>query len=234
MLITSPHTHTHTPRLTALCPGLPRWAGTRKVKPIWILLEQDTVNGSGISWAICKSTHRSRQTTMPAPHHSVFIRPDALPAAQPTASKHWRWTSPQNEKTDDSHYQAHNFNWFTCNTTCMFVSVTNSRHVFENNTFNARASDFSRSVGKCFSMAPHIRSHRAPCSCFRKKVSLQLSSEQSEGDVGIMQLDWKRVPQASYRGCKSSVAITASVRGTTQVRRIWLGLGLVLAFKGVH
>ena len=26
----------------------------------------------------------------PALHHSVFYRPDALPAAQPTASKHWR------------------------------------------------------------------------------------------------------------------------------------------------
>jgi len=26
-------------RLTALCPGLPGWAGTRKVKPIWMLLE---------------------------------------------------------------------------------------------------------------------------------------------------------------------------------------------------
>jgi len=26
--------------------------------------------------------------TMPAPHHSVFYRLDALPAAQPTASKH--------------------------------------------------------------------------------------------------------------------------------------------------
>ena len=25
---------------------------------------------------------------MPAPHHSVFYRPHALPAAQPTASKH--------------------------------------------------------------------------------------------------------------------------------------------------
>jgi len=33
------HTHTHT-RLTDLCPGLPRWAGTREVKPIWILLKQ--------------------------------------------------------------------------------------------------------------------------------------------------------------------------------------------------
>jgi len=83
------YTHTHT-RLTALFPGLPRWAGTRKVQPIWILLKQETVSGSGISWAICNSAPRSRQITTPAPHDSIFYRPDALPAAQPTASKHWR------------------------------------------------------------------------------------------------------------------------------------------------
>jgi len=63
-------THTHT-RLTALCLGLPGWAGTRKVKPIWILLEQETVSGSGISWAI-GSAHRSRQITTPAPHYCFF------------------------------------------------------------------------------------------------------------------------------------------------------------------
>jgi len=34
------HSHTH---LTALCPGLPRWASTRKVKPISILLKQQRV-----------------------------------------------------------------------------------------------------------------------------------------------------------------------------------------------
>jgi len=81
----STHTHTH---LTALFPGLPGKAGTRKVKPIWILPKQETVSGSGISWAVCKSAPCSRQTTTPAPHHSVFYRPDALPATQPTASKH--------------------------------------------------------------------------------------------------------------------------------------------------
>ena len=63
-------------------------------------------------------------------------------------------------------------------------------------------------ISKCFCMAPHIRSYRLPCSCFLKKVSLQLSSEQSIGDVRITQLDWKRVPQARSRGCKSSVAVT--------------------------
>jgi len=82
-------THTHT-RLTALYQGLPMWAGTRKVKPVGIFLKQETLTGSGISWAVCKPAPRSRQITMPAAHHSFFYRPDALPATQPTASKHWR------------------------------------------------------------------------------------------------------------------------------------------------
>ena len=83
---------THT-CLTAICPGLPGWAGTRKVKPAWILLNQERVTGSGISWDICKSAPRSRQITTPAPHHSVFYRLGAIPATQPTASKHWRQSS---------------------------------------------------------------------------------------------------------------------------------------------
>jgi len=87
-LVCSLHTHT---RLTALCPGLPGWAGTRKVKLIWILLKQEKVSDSGISWAVCNSAPRSRQITTPTPHHSVFYRPDALPATQPTASKQWRF-----------------------------------------------------------------------------------------------------------------------------------------------
>ena len=75
----------------ALFLGLPRLAGTRKTKPVWILLKQVTVSGSGIRWAICKSAPCSRQTTMPAPQLSVFYRPDALPATQQTASKHWAY-----------------------------------------------------------------------------------------------------------------------------------------------
>ena len=56
----------------------------QKAKPIWILLKQETVSGSAISWAICKSAPRSGKITMPAPRHSVFYRPDVLPATQPT------------------------------------------------------------------------------------------------------------------------------------------------------
>ena len=51
-------------------------------------IEAEMVSGSGISWDICNSALRSRQITMPAPDHSVFHRPDALPATQPTPSKH--------------------------------------------------------------------------------------------------------------------------------------------------
>jgi len=54
------------------------------------LVEQETMSGSGISWAICKSAPCPRQITTPAPHHSAFYKLDALPAAQPTVSKHWR------------------------------------------------------------------------------------------------------------------------------------------------
>ena len=82
-------TNTHTPVRTALCPGLPVWAGTRKVKAVWILLKQETVSGSGISWAICKqSAPHSIQITMPAPHHAVFAgQMPFLPANQ--VSKPW-------------------------------------------------------------------------------------------------------------------------------------------------
>ena len=75
----------HTHPFNGHCLEIPRWAGTRKVKPVWILLKQETVSGSGISWAICKSAHYSKHPTT-----QFFYRPDALPAAQPTVSKHWR------------------------------------------------------------------------------------------------------------------------------------------------
>ena len=81
---THAHTHTHT-RLTAVCPWLPSWAGTRKVTPVWILLKQETVSGSGISWAICKSAPRSKQITTPSPHYSVFLQA-GCPSCRPTNS----------------------------------------------------------------------------------------------------------------------------------------------------
>ena len=77
------NTHTHT-CLTTLCPGLPGWAGTRKVKPIWILLKQEAVSGSGISWAICKSAPCSRHNQASTPPLS-FLQA-GCPSCCPTNS----------------------------------------------------------------------------------------------------------------------------------------------------
>jgi len=48
------------------------------------LLKQETVSGSGISWAICKSAPRPKQITMPAYHHS-FLQAE-FPSCRPTNS----------------------------------------------------------------------------------------------------------------------------------------------------
>jgi len=92
------------------------------VQPIWILLKQETVSGSGISWAICKSASHSRQITMPAPHHSVFYRPDALPVAQPTASKHWRPST--SSRSNSGTYMIYLALRFLANVCCLSVPTT--------------------------------------------------------------------------------------------------------------
>jgi len=81
--------HTH-PRLTALCPGLPGWADTRKVKTN---LDFTEARDSEWQWhqldymQVCTSLQTDNHTSTPP---LSFLRTDALPAAQPTASKHWR------------------------------------------------------------------------------------------------------------------------------------------------
>jgi len=51
------HTHTHTSflRPSGLCPELHGWAST---EPVWMLLKQETMSGSGVNCAICKSALR--------------------------------------------------------------------------------------------------------------------------------------------------------------------------------
>ena len=68
-------THTHI-RLTALCPRLPGWAGTRKVKTN---LDFTEARDSEWQWhqlghmQVCPSL-QTDSLTMPAPHHSVFLQ----------------------------------------------------------------------------------------------------------------------------------------------------------------
>ena len=73
--------YTHT-RLMTLCPRLPRWAGTRKVKLIWILLKQETVSVIGISWAICTLLQTDNHASTP----SLSFLQAGCPSCRPTNS----------------------------------------------------------------------------------------------------------------------------------------------------
>jgi len=75
--ITHTHTHTCTNPFDGPFSETIQVSWYQKGKSILILLKQETVSSSGISWAICKSAPCSRQITMPAPQHSVFYRLDA-------------------------------------------------------------------------------------------------------------------------------------------------------------
>jgi len=60
-------------------------------EPIWILLKQETVNGTlaVASAGPYTNLHLTPDTPASTPPIS-FYRLDALPATQPTTSKHWR------------------------------------------------------------------------------------------------------------------------------------------------
>jgi len=70
---------------------------------------------------------------MPAPHHSVFYRPDALPATQPTASKHFAlFNTTHMQKALQPHnctanktVQIPNMTWYWnyCYTNCKYKSI---------------------------------------------------------------------------------------------------------------
>jgi len=65
------------------------------------------VSGSGISWAICKYVPCSRQSNHASTPPLCFLQASALPAAQPTASKHWR----QNTVYEYKNKEQRNASW---------------------------------------------------------------------------------------------------------------------------
>jgi len=128
------HTHTHTTHthtFNDLFQGLPGWADTRKVKPIWILLKQETVSGNGISCAICYSATHSWQITVPAPHHSVFTGPSSRPTNSVKVLKAYGWAlgsgtkRAANKLTDDCHHCRSWSRWQT--TYCRLVTQISSK-----------------------------------------------------------------------------------------------------------
>jgi len=76
-----PNWHTHTSIVGPL-DFVRDYPGELIPEPVWILLKQETVSGSGIN---CKSAPRPREIIMPAPHHSIFLQA-GCPSCCPTNS----------------------------------------------------------------------------------------------------------------------------------------------------
>ena len=78
-------THTHTHPFNGPLSRTTRVSRYQKGRPIWILLKQETVSGSGISWAICKSAPRSRHYNHISTPPLSFLQA-GCPSCHPTNS----------------------------------------------------------------------------------------------------------------------------------------------------
>ena len=81
---THARTHTHTHTFNGPFSGTTRVSRYQKGKPIWILLEQETVSGSGISWAkmqVCTSLQTNHASTPPLSFFTCWM-PFLLPNQQ--------------------------------------------------------------------------------------------------------------------------------------------------------
>jgi len=92
--VTDRHTDTnhHRNRFTALFPGWPSWAGD--VRELLNFMVQGKIY-TGRHTDYLAGCHSIRTNQCPPPSSPIFYRPDALPAAQPTVSKHWRQQTRQ-------------------------------------------------------------------------------------------------------------------------------------------
>jgi len=73
---------------TALFPGPPRWAGARR-KLLDFMVQGKINRGKHTDHPAGRHSIRTNQCPPPPSPH-ILYRPDALPVAQPTVSKHWR------------------------------------------------------------------------------------------------------------------------------------------------
>jgi len=80
-------THTHTHTFNGPFSGTTWVSRYQKGKPIWILLKQETVSSSGISWAICKSAPCFRQITTLVRYPTTLFFTGRMPFLPPNSVK---------------------------------------------------------------------------------------------------------------------------------------------------
>jgi len=104
---THAHAHAHVLQPSELCLY---YVGEPVPEPIWILLKQETVSGSGISWAIHKSADRPRQITTPA-LNPFLLRNNRVKALKVL----WHTVSKQNiaVRNYPHHYRNSKQRWYS-------------------------------------------------------------------------------------------------------------------------
>jgi len=80
--------HHHHNHFTAPFPGSPTWAGARR-ELLDFMVQGKISRGRHTHHPAGRHPIRTNQCPSPPSPHT-FYRPDAIPVAQPTASKHWR------------------------------------------------------------------------------------------------------------------------------------------------
>ena len=98
------HTHTHTHTFNGLLSGTTRVSRYQKGKNNLDFTEARDSEWQWHQLTICRSAPRSRQTTTPAPHHSVFYRPD-MPFLPPN----------QQRQSTEGNAASCQVNWTACN-----------------------------------------------------------------------------------------------------------------------
>ena len=247
------HTHTHTTVLR------PSWtsSGTtwvsqhQKGKTNLDLLKQETVSGNGISWTICKSAPWPRHITTPASHHSVFYRPDALPAAQPTASKHWRQTSYYAQKlktfwTWSRQKSAHRIQpscWEVC--VCASGYVCRWEYINElvqqqaaNNVIHRQTKTYNNPLPATYTEhgVGHFLAVLQQCSkqCWSSKWNLhEILCEYHTSDWNLSDIQSYSPGGATFTDCFASfsnpVAVTTVARSVVVLMRPYCWLQLIAA-----
>jgi len=151
---THTHTHTHVQR-----PFVWDYLDKRKNKCGFYWSKRQWV-AVVISWAICKSEPRSRPIATPAPHHLVVYRPDALPATQPMASKHWRQSTISIQTIVIPHESDPKWhpNWFSH--FCRAHHVPNT----ETDTDHGNKQTTCVATGRIDQMEPNNNNRLHPCN----------------------------------------------------------------------
>jgi len=124
-------TYHHHNRFTALFPGPLGWAGARR-ELLDFMVHEEINRGRHTDHPAGRHSIRTNQCP-PPPSPAYFYGQDALPAAQPTVSKHWRHNlinlmTTKDDKDNTAFYIRHAVNRLHLHDTILYNTSTCTRN----------------------------------------------------------------------------------------------------------